>query len=958
MPFVAASAAPCGASAAFRHPTIDRAIKCPIAVFCAPPGYLSTLSLAAALEEGHQPVLWLRLELEDRDPATFLHTLIAGAQRLCPGVGRSTLEQMRQRPGPLHGWPPLFAQFGQEFAEALPAIATLVLERCHYLSGLHPTLRLFSTHLVPAISASISCVLIAHQPLPHADLPEHTVHYGVADLRFNERATCDLAEHLGARLATGALQRAVDLTEGRAVVLEDLFVTSAIYGAASIGQIVAHVSNLEELLTQVARYWLATAAPVDLQALALAVQIEYSHPDLIRIALERGALPAGPWLQPLAHSWQRVRLVWHAPLQKALGSELPEHEALRRVAYFLADQGAIERAVALYLAIGDTTAAARTIAESLRTVMDLGQWEMLAAWLRQLPSYEFHAWPWLVYARGEIALVQSDLHAARDAFAVASSSFAIKHDTVGMCLSRLAESSLASKTGDSGYAQERAQSALDTAESAALPHYQSWAAWHLGRLSAEAGDIDAALTFYERAATAAAAAGDITTTALMRPTRQHALRQRDLRRQREFFRQSYFAAEQAEHQAGKVLRQDNAMSLNRVAALLGAHGWLHTPLALKLPIPSPTTTISALNEVSFDRQLPDPGGIEQGTRLSAAAQPAVSAWPSLEIPLPLTRASTGLLPARQLQLTSALDTTTVTLIESAHFNGWPLDQNVPGRDTADTSIPMMVGTPKEQHASVAELAPLPSLTVHLLGQFRVIVNDRLIEDWPSGRGQALLKYLLTHRDRPVPRDILMDVFWPDAGPKAARNNLNVTLHRLRQALRAVDDLPIVIFENGAYRLSPDLQIWIDIDEFECHVQAGRQLEATKQIPASADEYALAIGLYHGDFLENDLYDDWILMTREQLRMDYLDTLDRLSQIYFTQGQYAACNLVGRLLLERDNCREDAHCRLMRCYSRQGQRYLALRQYQVCVEALRAELDVEPEPTTTQIYECIRRRERV
>jgi DNA-binding SARP family transcriptional activator len=93
-------------------------------------------------------------------------------------------------------------------------------------------------------------------------------------------------------------------------------------------------------------------------------------------------------------------------------------------------------------------------------------------------------------------------------------------------------------------------------------------------------------------------------------------------------------------------------------------------------------------------------------------------------------------------------------------------------------------------------------------------------------------------------------------------------------------------------------------------------------------------------------------------MDYLDTLDRLSQIYFTQGQYAACNLVGRLLLERDNCREDAHCRLMRCYSRQGQRYLALRQYQVCVEALRAELDVEPEPTTTQIYECIRRRERV
>jgi DNA-binding SARP family transcriptional activator len=49
---------------------------------------------------------------------------------------------------------------------------------------------------------------------------------------------------------------------------------------------------------------------------------------------------------------------------------------------------------------------------------------------------------------------------------------------------------------------------------------------------------------------------------------------------------------------------------------------------------------------------------------------------------------------------------------------------------------------------------------------------------------------------------------------------------------------------------------------------------------------------------------------------------------------------------------------MRCYSQQGQPNLALRQYQACVEALRTELDVEPEPPTTQLAERIRRRERV
>ena len=47
---------------------------------------------------------------------------------------------------------------------------------------------------------------------------------------------------------------------------------------------------------------------------------------------------------------------------------------------------------------------------------------------------------------------------------------------------------------------------------------------------------------------------------------------------------------------------------------------------------------------------------------------------------------------------------------------------------------------------------------------------------------------------------------------------------------------------------------------------------------------------------------------------------------------------------------------MRCYGRQGQYHLALRQYQMCIEALRAELEVEPALETTLLYDHIRRRE--
>jgi DNA-binding SARP family transcriptional activator len=249
----------------------------------------------------------------------------------------------------------------------------------------------------------------------------------------------------------------------------------------------------------------------------------------------------------------------------------------------------------------------------------------------------------------------------------------------------------------------------------------------------------------------------------------------------------------------------------------------------------------------------------------------------------------------------------------------------------------------------------PTLTAHLLGTFRVSVNDQPAGNWPSGRGKALFKYLLIHHDQPVLREVLMDVFWPDANPEAVRNRLNVALYGLRQELRCLTDRPVVIFEDGAYRLAPDWCLWLDVDEFSRFVEKGGRLESAGLIARAAAEYESAISLYQGDLLADDPYDDWPVLAREHLRVAYLDTLDRLSRIYFDQGQYTACQVLCQLILARDSCREDAHRQLMCCYSRQGQPNLALRQYQTCVEALRHELDVEPATATRQLADRIRRR---
>jgi DNA-binding SARP family transcriptional activator len=141
-------------------------------------------------------------------------------------------------------------------------------------------------------------------------------------------------------------------------------------------------------------------------------------------------------------------------------------------------------------------------------------------------------------------------------------------------------------------------------------------------------------------------------------------------------------------------------------------------------------------------------------------------------------------------------------------------------------------------------------------------------------------------------------------------------------------------------------------------RTAQNLKRRGDLVAAIREYRAAEALYHGEFLEEDRYEDWLTPQRQSLQDDYLSLLDRLSRHYLDQEDFAACVTVCGKMLAVDSCCEEAHRRLMRCYSRQGQPYLALRQYHLCVERLEEELYVPPMQATTTLYEQIRKGERI
>ena len=251
----------------------------------------------------------------------------------------------------------------------------------------------------------------------------------------------------------------------------------------------------------------------------------------------------------------------------------------------------------------------------------------------------------------------------------------------------------------------------------------------------------------------------------------------------------------------------------------------------------------------------------------------------------------------------------------------------------------------------------PSVQVHVLNPFRVFVNDHAVDDWPPGKGRSIFKYLALHRSQPVPRDVLMGVFWPSVGQDAARNNLNVAIYGLRKALaRAAPGFTFVRFRQGCYAFDSALRLWVDAEAFIDHLHRAQVAEQRGDAAGAVADCQAAQALYGQPLLAEDRYEDWPIAKRQSLQADFVRVLERLCAHHFDAGDFEACASVAQRLLDVDRCDEQAHRTLMRCYSRMGHAHLALRQYHFCVDALARELKLIPSAQTVALFHSIRQRQ--
>ncbi len=234
----------------------------------------------------------------------------------------------------------------------------------------------------------------------------------------------------------------------------------------------------------------------------------------------------------------------------------------------------------------------------------------------------------------------------------------------------------------------------------------------------------------------------------------------------------------------------------------------------------------------------------------------------------------------------------------------------------------------------------------LLGGFQAQLGADAPLALPTRKTQALLAYLALPLGQAHPRDKLATLLWGDMPDAQARGNLRHALSRIRKTLPA-GARPGLILDGPTVALDPSV-VDVDVAEFERLVADGQ--------PAALEQIA---SLYRGDLLAGLAlaerpFEEWLTSERERLHELAMQGLGRLLTHQQRAGAAEPAVQTGLRLLALDPLQEPVHRALMRLYARLGRREAALRQYQLCVDALKRELSTSPEAETNQLYQEILR----
>jgi DNA-binding SARP family transcriptional activator len=220
------------------------------------------------------------------------------------------------------------------------------------------------------------------------------------------------------------------------------------------------------------------------------------------------------------------------------------------------------------------------------------------------------------------------------------------------------------------------------------------------------------------------------------------------------------------------------------------------------------------------------------------------------------------------------------------------------------------------------------------------------------KARELLGFLVLHSNRNLLRESVAAALWGDVSTDKSLKHLRQALWQLQSGFESVGLENVFSLEGERIGFHANADVWSDVIALEAACQSLHGVAGVNLDPAQAASLMAMEQLYVADTLEG-WNQEWCLLERERLQNLYLVLLEKLMDHCEIQGCFEAGLQYGSRLLGFDRARECTHQRLMRLHYRAGNRTAALRQFELCQEVLKAELDVRPARRTLVLHEAIR-----
>jgi DNA-binding SARP family transcriptional activator len=238
--------------------------------------------------------------------------------------------------------------------------------------------------------------------------------------------------------------------------------------------------------------------------------------------------------------------------------------------------------------------------------------------------------------------------------------------------------------------------------------------------------------------------------------------------------------------------------------------------------------------------------------------------------------------------------------------------------------------------------------VCLVAAGAMVTADQL----PGRQGRLATAFLLAERSRPVTRDELADVLWPDRPPPRFDVALSALVSKLRLVLERLGlGRDAVTTTAGCYRIVLPEGAWVDI---EAAIEGVHLAEGALLAGRPADAYGdavVAAAILRRPFLPG-LEGRWIDSRRETLRTAHVRALDCLAEVHEWNGEHALALRAAGEAVEIEPYRESGYRRVMRLHQMAGDRAEGLRVYARLADLLNRELGAEPAAETRALRDVL------